>query len=78
MPQLVAELTTSTYSFVKGKFVLEPKDAIKARLQRSPDLAEALATTFALPEQPQGMMGATGRGGVGRALCDADPYRGTR
>jgi hypothetical protein len=47
---LVRELITPTYSFNnKQKIVLEPKDAIKRRGERSPDLADALATTFAYP-----------------------------
>jgi phage terminase large subunit len=52
MPGLVLELTSPTYGFSQGKFVLEPKDAIKKRLGRSPDLADALALTFALPDMP--------------------------
>lgn len=66
LPELVGELTEPTYSFVGGKFVLEPKDAIKARLGRSPDLAEACATTYALPEMPRGMR--AGREAIGKAL----------
>jgi hypothetical protein len=50
--ELVGELTTPTYTYVNGKFVLEPKDQIKTRLGRSPDLADALALTFAIPEMP--------------------------
>jgi hypothetical protein len=52
IPELVAELTTPTYFFNGGKLQLEDKDQIKQRLQRSPDLADALANTFALPEMP--------------------------
>jgi hypothetical protein len=52
LQELVGELVTPTYSFVGGKFVLEEKDQIKARLGRSPDLADALALTFALPDMP--------------------------
>jgi hypothetical protein len=53
VPELVAELTTPTYLFTpQGKFLLEEKDQIKARLGRSPDLADALALTFGMPEQP--------------------------
>ena len=48
--ELVAELTTPTYTFLNGKFQLEPKEQVKARLGRSPDLADALALTFAVPE----------------------------
>lgn len=52
IPELVAELTTPTYTFVKGQFLLEEKDQIKKRLGRSPDLADALALTYALPDMP--------------------------
>lgn len=50
IPELVAELSTPTYTFVQGKFQLEPKDQIKERLGRSPDLADALALTFGISE----------------------------
>lgn len=53
IPDLVAELTTTTYTFTpKGRFILEPKKLVKKRLKRSPDLADALALTFAIPEAP--------------------------
>lgn len=52
-PDLVRELTTPTYTFVNGKFQIEPKDQIKKRLGFSPDLADALALTFAWTEMPR-------------------------
>lgn len=52
LPELVGELSTPTYTFNQGKLQLEEKDQIKARLGRSPDLADALALTFAMPDQP--------------------------
>lgn len=52
-PELVRELTTPTYTFVNGKFQIEPKDQIKKRLGFSPDLADALALTFAWAEMPR-------------------------
>ena len=61
IPELVAELAEPTFSYVNGRFLLEPKDQIKRRLGRSPDLADALALTFALPDMPgQLMMDARG------------------
>lgn len=51
-PELVAELTAPTYGFREGKLVLEDKDHVKARIGRSPDLADALALTFAVPDLP--------------------------
>lgn len=55
LPELVGELTSPTYTLVQGKFQLEDKDQIKKRLGRSPDLADALALTFALPDQPSSL-----------------------
>lgn len=49
VPELVAELTTPTYFFKGDKFQMEEKDQIRERLGRSPDLADALALTFAMP-----------------------------
>lgn len=79
MPELVAELTTPTYTFQMGKILIEPKEAVKARLGRSPDLADALALTFAIPDMPADWAGgadASGRGGrgPGKATIDFDPY----
>ncbi|HEX5236148.1 MAG TPA: hypothetical protein VFW25_12555 [Silvibacterium sp.] len=52
IPEMVAELTSSTYFFHSGKFQIEAKDQVKKRLGRSPDLADALALTWALPDMP--------------------------
>jgi phage terminase large subunit len=71
VPELVRELTETTCTFVGGKLQLEAKDQVKARLGSSPDLAEALATTFALDELPKGMTPARG---VGHPVHDFEPY----
>jgi len=72
IPELVSELTEPTYLFNNGKLQLEGKDQIKARLGRSPDLADALALTFAIPEQPAAIMERlTGRA---QTLTEFDPY----
>lgn len=76
IPEMVAELTTPTYFFSKGKFQIEAKDQVKKRLGRSPDLADALALTFALPDSPK-RQGSGVRGGKrseSRPLDDYDPY----
>lgn len=52
-PDLVGELTETTYMFKKDALMLEPKDSIKARLGRSPDLADGLALTFAADVAPR-------------------------
>jgi len=54
--ELRGELIEPTYTFLNGKFLLESKDQIKARIGRSPDLADALALTFAFPDQPAAYM----------------------
>lgn len=50
-PQLRKELTATQYFFVGNKIKIETKDQIKARLGFSPDIADALALTFAQPDQ---------------------------
>lgn len=54
IPELVRELTAPTYYFQNGRFQIEPKDQIKERLGASPDIADALALTFALPDLASG------------------------
>lgn len=78
LPELTKELVTPTYTFVKGKFRLEEKDQIKQRLGCSPDLADALALTFALPDQPGGQAPRwmTERGT--QTVHDYDPLAGAR
>jgi phage terminase large subunit len=74
VPDLVAELTVPTYSFQKGKFLMEPKEIVKKTLKRSPDLADALACTFALPDMPK----SSAKGLQKKAKCeniDFDPMR---
>lgn len=52
VPELVGELTVPRYWFDAGRLRLEEKDQIKVKLGRSPNYADALATTFALPDMP--------------------------
>lgn len=72
VPELVGELVTPTYTFRRGQFALEEKEQIKERLGRSPNYADALATTFALPEMPAQIVSQLR--GRGKAARDADPY----
>lgn len=75
IPELTGELTAPTYTFVNGKFQLEAKDQVKQRLGRSPDLADALALTFALQDLPAASaMDVMRRGSVGHALTEFDPF----
>ena len=54
--ELKSELASPTYSFdAKGRKVLEPKDKLKERGVRSPDMADALALTFAFPVRGAGV-----------------------
>lgn len=75
-PGLKQELATPIYWFdAAGRKVLEPKDEIKKRLQGggSPDMADALALTFAYPVRkklPQDIYSK----GKGKAK-DYDPYK---
>lgn len=51
-PEIVAELTQTHYTYTKkGQLILEDKDIIKETIGRSPNKADALALTFALPEE---------------------------
>ena len=54
VPELVAELTQTTYTIKGDQFLLEPKKLIKQKIGRSPDRADALALTFAEPVAPRG------------------------
>ena len=75
---LKQELATPIYWFdAAGRKVLEPKDEIKKRLQGagSPDLADALALTFAYPVQvkvPRHLMDFTAQ--IKSKPRDYDPY----
>lgn len=51
-PRLLKELCAVTYGYKGGKYLLESKDDIKKRLQHSLDFSDALALTFAIPDQP--------------------------
>ena len=53
MAELVRELTAPTYVFTGGKFQLEAKEQIKARLGYSPDIADGFALTYAQPVIPR-------------------------
>jgi len=49
-PTLKSELSVVEYSFARnGKILLEPKAKIKEKIGKSPDLADSLALTFAMP-----------------------------
>lgn len=72
IPEMIPELTEPTYTFVNGVFVLEEKDQIKARIGKSPDLADAYMQTYALEEMPGEVLERIR--GRQSARHDADPY----
>lgn len=77
MPELVQELTAATYTFKNGKFILEPKDEIKAKIGRSPNYADAYSTTFAAPEMPGQAENILARLGIDsrrHASTEFDPF----
>lgn len=72
LPEMVGELTQPTYFFQEGKMRVEEKEQIKKRLGKSPDLGDALAETFAAPDQPGSMANL---GGIKKsAPKEYDPY----
>lgn len=75
VPGLAAELTTPTYTYRGDQFLMEPKEDIKKRLGRSPDLADALALTFAFPVQPRPRgLEALVAADYSKAVRDYDPF----
>ena len=76
VPELVGELITPTYTVREnGQFQIEAKEQVKERLGRSPDLADALALTFAYPDAPMKTAHVRGRD---RDPDDPPGYRGGR
>lgn len=49
VPELVAALTQTTYTFSKDRLLLEPKDDVKSKIGYSPDDADAFILTHAEP-----------------------------
>jgi phage terminase large subunit len=71
-PQLIAELSLPTYSLTEtGKVKIEGKEQMRRRGVKSPDHADALAVSFAVPA-PAGRAASAG----GRPAPAGSPYRG--
>ena len=69
--ELKTELSTVEYKFnPSGRVILEPKEKLKERTGKSPDLADALVLTFARPVYMQGSVGRQ------RQMCNTeyDPF----
>lgn len=78
-PQLKRELTTPTYTFQNGKFLLEPKKMIKKRLKFSPDRADGLCLTFAIVDLPSDRVDhRILRDSKTKLLADYDPFSDDR
>lgn len=77
IPELLRELTAPTYTLQNGKLRVEEKEQIKKRLGFSPDLADALALTFAHPDQPatDSIEGIVRASQQSRAEMDYDPIK---
>ena len=74
--RLVRELAMPTYTYQDGKIRLEEKQQIKDRLGYSPDRADGLALTFALPDMPgkgTEYAAAIGASSTGKAKTEWDP-----
>lgn len=76
LDRLRKELSTPLYSFKNGKFILEEKDQLKKRLGYSPDMADALALTFAMAEMPtlSGELGLLNKLSSQRSNFDYNPF----
>jgi len=78
-PNLPAELTATTYSYIGGQMVMEPKERVQAKIGRSPNEADAFYQTFALPDMPtnmeDGWAAKLSRGRSHHADTEFDPYR---
>jgi len=58
---LLADLCSTEFDYrdAKGRFKLESKEDMRARNMPSPDIADAIACTFAFPIAPPSMVFAT-------------------
>lgn len=74
---LKRELAATTYRFQGDKFRLSEKEEIRAEIGESPDLADALALTFAYPVQPSlARVHSSLDQAAGRVLHDYNPLSG--
>ena len=76
--ELVAELSAATYGYKGDKIIVEPKQLIKARIGRSPDLADALVYTHAFPvsvtsDTRAGLFPFDLNANIGKSRADYDP-----
>jgi phage terminase large subunit len=77
MPELTSELTSPTYKFdLHNKLLLEKKAEIKKRTGVSPDIADAIALTFAQPVLHRELRDEARRGASSSSFNDYDPLEG--
>jgi hypothetical protein len=75
-PALKTDISVPTYSYdASNRIVLESKDSIKDRGMPSPDIADALALTFAFPVTPKVSSFATAHRKT-RHKAEYDPFAG--
>lgn len=79
-PDMVGEITAVTYSYKGDRLLLEPKELLKARLGRSPDIGDAMACTHAFPvaateNARAALFPFDISAGVGKSKCDYDPLQ---
>lgn len=71
--ELKAELSKVEYKFDKrSRILLEPKDEVKKKTGKSPDLADGFVLTFAKPVQPKRRFGAEMAFAKGRQMCNCE------
>lgn len=74
IPELVPELSSPTYTINRqGRLQLQEKSQIKSAIGRSPDYADALALTFALPEMRSEFMQGIRLQGKNTLKSEYDP-----
>lgn len=73
IPELKTELSVTEYKFSKrSRIILEPKELIKDKMGKSPDLADALALTFAREVAPRFIEGAGPQKDRKKLMCNTD------
>lgn len=74
IPELLEEMTSTTYFFKGDALQVEEKDQIKQRIGRSPDYFDGLGLTFAHPVHPSPRDGLGNRGSSNPRAARHDPF----
>jgi hypothetical protein len=51
MPGLAEELCATRFTMHKDKMLAEPKELVKKRIKKSPDMADTIVCSFATPDR---------------------------